>query len=251
MGEALAYIAKYRDGLGRFLIDGHLEIDTNNVKRTIRPIALNRENALFAGHDAGAENCAVIASLIETCKMNAADPHTWLQKRSPPSSKGISRARSKNCYRGITPPRCDRDMVPPQPCLYAGARCVWLATGTFTGEFTSWVLIEKATHCQMLAESRSWRSGFFCGIHLSQFSEAAHAIGQSAPRKCRAHRAQHLHREGQARPLYLSSNPSKRAIRSPLKSPGWGFGPCIERTKNWRKSWRAAHHTSSFTPCGG
>lgn len=80
MGEALAYIAKYRDGLGRFLIDGHLEIDTNNVKRTIRPIALNRENALFAGHDAGAENCAVIASLIETCKMNAADPHTWLSE---------------------------------------------------------------------------------------------------------------------------------------------------------------------------
>ena len=55
-----------------------LEIDSNAVERTIRPIALNRKNALFAGHDAGAENWAVIASLIETCKMNGVDPHTWL-----------------------------------------------------------------------------------------------------------------------------------------------------------------------------
>ena len=43
-----------------------------------RPIALNRKNALFAGHDAGADNWGVIASLIETCKMNGVDPHAWL-----------------------------------------------------------------------------------------------------------------------------------------------------------------------------
>ena len=78
MGEALAYIAKYRDGLGRFLTDGRVEVDNNTVEPTIRPIALNRKNALFAGHDAGAENWAVIASLIETCKMNGVDPHAWL-----------------------------------------------------------------------------------------------------------------------------------------------------------------------------
>lgn len=52
--------------------------DNNTVERTIRPIALNRKNALFAGHDAGAENWAVIASLIETCKLNGVDPHSWL-----------------------------------------------------------------------------------------------------------------------------------------------------------------------------
>lgn len=78
LGEALAYIAKYRDGLGRFLTDGRVEIDSNAVERSIRPIALNRKNALFAGHDTGAENWAVIASLIETCKMNGIDPQAWL-----------------------------------------------------------------------------------------------------------------------------------------------------------------------------
>jgi hypothetical protein len=78
LGEALSCIAKYRVGLGCFLTDGRVEIDSNTVERTIRPIALNQENALSAGHDAGAENWAVFASLIETCKMNAVDPQAWL-----------------------------------------------------------------------------------------------------------------------------------------------------------------------------
>lgn len=49
---------------------------------TFLPVTLakagNRKNALFAGHDAGAENWATIASLIETCKLNSVDPHAWL-----------------------------------------------------------------------------------------------------------------------------------------------------------------------------
>ena len=78
IGEALKYIAKYWDGLCLFLEDGRIELDNNSVERTIRPIALNRKNALFAGHDAGAQNWATLASLIETCKLNAIDPHAWL-----------------------------------------------------------------------------------------------------------------------------------------------------------------------------
>lgn len=77
-GEALKYIAKYWDGLILFLTDGRIELDSNAVERTIRPIALNRKNALFAGHDAGAQNWAVIASLIETCKLNKIEPHGYL-----------------------------------------------------------------------------------------------------------------------------------------------------------------------------
>ena len=77
-GEALKYIAKYWDGLTLFLDDGRIELDSNTVERTIRPIALNRKNALFAGHDAGAQNWAIIASLIETCKLNGVEPHGYL-----------------------------------------------------------------------------------------------------------------------------------------------------------------------------
>lgn len=78
LGEALKYIAKYWEGLQLFLTDGRIEIDNNSVERTIRPIALNRKNALFAGHDAGAENWATVASLIETCKLNAVEPQAYL-----------------------------------------------------------------------------------------------------------------------------------------------------------------------------
>jgi hypothetical protein len=78
LGEALKYIAKYWDGLCMFLADGRVEVDNNSVERSIRPIAINRKNALFAGHDAGAENWGVIASLVETCKLNDVDPQAWL-----------------------------------------------------------------------------------------------------------------------------------------------------------------------------
>jgi len=74
-GEALKYIVKYWNGLNLFLTDGRIEIDNNPVERTIRPIALNRKNALFAGHETGAQNWAMLASLIETCKLNAIEPH--------------------------------------------------------------------------------------------------------------------------------------------------------------------------------
>jgi hypothetical protein len=77
-GAALKYIDKYWDGLILFLSRWHIEMDRNTVERTIRPIALQRKNALFAGHDAGAQNWAVIASLIETCKLNKIKPHSYL-----------------------------------------------------------------------------------------------------------------------------------------------------------------------------
>jgi transposase len=77
-GAALKYIAKYWDGLILFLDDGRIEMDSNAVERTIRPIALQRNNALFAGHDAGAQNWAMLASLIETCKLNRIEPHNYL-----------------------------------------------------------------------------------------------------------------------------------------------------------------------------
>ena len=61
-----------------FLTDGRIEMDNNTVERTIRPIALSRKNALFAGHETGAQNWAVLASLIETCKLNGIEPHGYL-----------------------------------------------------------------------------------------------------------------------------------------------------------------------------
>ncbi len=76
----MKYIAKYWDGLNLFLADGRIEMDNNSDERTIRPIAINRKNALFAGHKTGAENWGMIASLIETCKLNGVEPYGYLTK---------------------------------------------------------------------------------------------------------------------------------------------------------------------------
>ncbi len=41
-------------------------------------MALNRKNALFAGSDAGGQHWAVLASLVETCKLNSVEPQAYL-----------------------------------------------------------------------------------------------------------------------------------------------------------------------------
>ncbi len=43
----------------------------------MRPVALSRKNALFAGSDEGGANWAAIASLVETCKLNGVDPQRY------------------------------------------------------------------------------------------------------------------------------------------------------------------------------
>jgi transposase len=51
---------------------------SNIVERSMRPQVLTRKNALFAGHDDGAQNWAIVASLIETCKLGGVDPYSYL-----------------------------------------------------------------------------------------------------------------------------------------------------------------------------
>lgn len=74
LAEAIRYTLSRWHALGLFLDDGRVEIDNNVVERTIRPLALTRKNALYGG----AEHWAVIASLIETCKLIAVEPYRYL-----------------------------------------------------------------------------------------------------------------------------------------------------------------------------
>ena len=45
----------------------------------MRPIALGRANSLFAGSDGGADNWAIVASLIETAKLNGVEPFAYVK----------------------------------------------------------------------------------------------------------------------------------------------------------------------------
>jgi transposase len=75
---AIDYMLDHWAGLVLFLEDGRLDPDTNLVERTIRPIALGRKNSLFCGNEGGGETWAILASLVNTAKLNGLDPQTYL-----------------------------------------------------------------------------------------------------------------------------------------------------------------------------
>ena len=78
LAQAIRYALNHWDGLKLFLDDGRVELDTNTVERAIRPLTLGRKNALFAGADSGGRHWAMIASLIQTAKLNDVEPRAWL-----------------------------------------------------------------------------------------------------------------------------------------------------------------------------
>src|SRR5918995_508644 len=78
LAEAIRYALRHWTGLVLFLEDGRIELDTNVIERAIRPIALGRKNALFAGSDGGARHWAIVASLVATAKLNGVEPLAWL-----------------------------------------------------------------------------------------------------------------------------------------------------------------------------
>ena len=93
IGEKLTYIANQWDGLLVFLTDGRVEIDSNAIENAIRPVALTRKNALFAGHDEGGRSWGRIASLIATAKMNGIDPFAYLKATLEALANGHPKSR--------------------------------------------------------------------------------------------------------------------------------------------------------------
>lgn len=78
LAEVIRYALGHWAGLVVFLNDGRVELDTNPVERAMRPIALNRKNSLFAGSDEGAEHWAILATLVENCKLPGINPTVYL-----------------------------------------------------------------------------------------------------------------------------------------------------------------------------
>lgn len=64
--------------LTRYLDDGAVPIDNNQVENQIRPWALERSNWLFAGSLRSGKRAAAIMSLIRSARMNGHDPYAYL-----------------------------------------------------------------------------------------------------------------------------------------------------------------------------
>jgi transposase len=75
---AIDYMLERWAGLTLFLEDGRLEPDTNTVERSIRPISIGKKNSLFCGDEGGGETWSILASLLNTAKLQGVDPETYL-----------------------------------------------------------------------------------------------------------------------------------------------------------------------------
>ena len=78
IGKAFDYCIHRWDNLMNYLKDGNLEIDSNLIENSIRPLALGRKNYLFAGSHNAAENIAMYYSFFATCKKHDIHPQKWL-----------------------------------------------------------------------------------------------------------------------------------------------------------------------------
>ena len=78
IGKAFEYCSNRWISLQNYLKNGMLEIDSNMVENSIRPLALGRKNYLFAGSHDAAEDIAMFYSFFTTCKKNNIDSQKWI-----------------------------------------------------------------------------------------------------------------------------------------------------------------------------
>ena len=80
LAQAIRYALARWDSLRHVLRDGRVCPDNSAAERAMRPIAIGRRNWTFAGSDAGGARAAAVYSLIETAKINGADPEDYLRR---------------------------------------------------------------------------------------------------------------------------------------------------------------------------
>ena len=79
IAKAIDYSLNRWAALTRFLLDGDVPIDNNHLENQMRPWALGRRNWLFVGSELAGERAAMIMSLLQSAKLNKADPWAYLK----------------------------------------------------------------------------------------------------------------------------------------------------------------------------
>lgn len=77
--KAMDYSLTRWVALTRYLDDGDLPADNNWVENQIRPIAIGRNNWLFAGSLRAGKRAAAVMSLVHSAKLNGHDPYAYLK----------------------------------------------------------------------------------------------------------------------------------------------------------------------------
>jgi transposase len=83
LGGAVGYTSNNWDALKRYVDQGFLAIDNNLSERTLRAIALGRNNWGVIGSEPGGQTAAVLYSVVGTCKHLGIDPFAYLRSAMP------------------------------------------------------------------------------------------------------------------------------------------------------------------------
>jgi len=78
-GRAVRYTLNNWTALNRYCDDGDLEIDNNHTERSIRGVAVGRNNWIFFGSDQGGHTAAVLRSFVASCQRVGVDPYAWFK----------------------------------------------------------------------------------------------------------------------------------------------------------------------------
>jgi len=78
LGKALAYTERLWPGLVRFLDDARIPLDTNQLERGMRALALGRANHHGSRSERGTQVAALFYSLFETAKLVGVEPRQYL-----------------------------------------------------------------------------------------------------------------------------------------------------------------------------
>jgi transposase len=78
VGKVLRYCTTQWDPLTRFLKEAGVPPSNNVAERLLKPVALLRKNAIFAGSDAGADRGATMLSIVHTCRLLDVDAEAYI-----------------------------------------------------------------------------------------------------------------------------------------------------------------------------
>ena len=76
---AINYLLQNWPAFCRYTTNGHFDIDNNVAERTLRVLALGRNNWLFLGNDVAGRRAGVLLSLVATCQRHGVDPLAYLK----------------------------------------------------------------------------------------------------------------------------------------------------------------------------
>lgn len=79
IAKAMFYMYTRFEQLSGYVNDAQFSIDNNPVERSIRPLTLNRKNALFSGSHEAAHAAAIYFTLMGCCRENGVNPKEWME----------------------------------------------------------------------------------------------------------------------------------------------------------------------------